>query len=174
MVNRSGQIFSLDLMFAITIFLVVLVAIVIAVFTISDSYNPYSLYGDEIDTVYLSNNVNQALNMLTQSSGNPSNWFSTQCGNIQSIGLLNSSGYVSYQKLYNLTTLPTGCLSNLIKGGNAFNLTVTYLNHTPLFIDGKEITVGFIPIAGTNIVSNSRYMVTSSGLILRLNLEEWS
>ena len=169
MVNKSGQIFSLDLMFALFIFLIIFSAIIIAIFVTSDSYNQYSLYGNELDNMYLVNNVNQGLDILTQSTGYPSNWSYLPCSEIESIGLLNFSGDVSYQKIYNLTTLPVNCLSGLLKGGNSFNLTVTYINYTPLIINGKVITN-----VGSNIVSNSRYVDTASGLILRITLEEWT
>ncbi len=172
--DKAGQIFSLDLLLAMSIFIVILGVIIIAAYTMSGAYTPYSLPNSEANEIYLTNNVNEAINLLAQSYGNPTDWQMVSCSKILSLGLLNSStGLLSMQKLYNLTTLPVGCLSNLIRGGDYFNITAYYLNYTPLEINGRYISVGFPPPKSSSVVSVSRFLVENGGQIVRLTLSEW-
>ena len=178
-INRKGQILTFDLMIAIFIFLLIFSAVVIFIYSVADTSNPASVYSAESISNYLNNAATQAADTLVGSPGYPQNWYSSSCPSIQTLGVMKNYYEASPQKLYNLTTLPTNCISQLLRAGDTFNITATYLNYTTVKItEGaakRNITAGFkIPANATYSVSISRYVTLSPGnVIVRMVFTEW-
>jgi hypothetical protein len=173
--NRRGQIFTIDLLIALFIFTLIFTSVVIFLYSVGDTSNPLSSYYSEVSSTYLSNIATQAANTLTGSPGYPSSWPSLSCPQISTLGVMYNSNEVSGQKLYNLTTLPVGCVSQLLRAGNSFNITAYYLNGSILRINGRLITAGFATPHNANYIDVvQRYEVLYPGtVIIRISLKEW-
>ena len=174
--NRKGQVFTIDLLIALFIFLLLFTTVLLFLYSNADINNSYSSYYSQITSDYINNLAVQGANSLLSSEGSPSGWYSFNCSQIKQLGLMHNIQEASPVKLYSLTTLSVSCLSSLLKAGNSFNITFYYLNGSMLEIGGKGITAGF-PIAygSRYIASIERFVVLYPGNeIIRLSFTEWS
>jgi hypothetical protein len=151
--NKRAQILTIDLLISIFVFILVFTSVIVFLYSLSYSSNPYSSYYVQ----YVSNSLNSmasaGVNTLTGSPGVPVNWTSGPCSGIKTLGVMYNYYEASPQKLYNLTTVPSGCLSQLIRGGASFNISVSYVTN------GSTVKVGGVPIsAGFPVPSNPRYI----------------
>ncbi|EFD92517.1 MAG: Putative uncharacterized membrane protein [Candidatus Parvarchaeum acidophilus ARMAN-5_'5-way FS'] len=174
--NRKGQIFTMDLLISLFIFLLLFSTVLLFIYSNADIDNTYSSYYSQLESTYLNNLAVQGANSLIGSEGTPVNWYATSCSNIKQIGLMQNYLEASPIKLYNLTTLPVSCLSSLLKAGASFNITFYYLNGSIVNINGKPITAGFpIDSASNYIASIGRFVVLYPGNeIVRLSYTEWA
>ncbi len=173
--NRRGQIFTLDLLISLFIFLLLFTSVILFLYSVADVNNPYSSYYSQVTSSYLNNLANQNVNTLTESTGSPSNWIQYPCSQISSIGLLENPYSLSLPKLYNITQIPVACLSQFLRAGDSFNITAYYLNGSVVVLEGKKITAGFqIPQNQSYIASVSRYVVMyPGGNIVRVTFTGW-
>ncbi len=173
--DKKGQVFTIDLLMALFIFLLVLTSVIVFLYSVADVANPYSSYYSLEISDYLNGVVSSGADTLVGSPGIPVNWTSAQCTKIGTIGIMFNSYEASPQKLYNLTTLPTGCLSELLRASDSFNISTYYLNGTPLKVYGTPVTAGFQPPQSASyIVSVPRYVVMFPGnVIIKLIYKEW-
>ncbi len=173
--NNRGQIFTLDLLISLFIFLLLFTSVVLFLYSVADVNNPYSSYYSQVTSTYLNNVANQNADILSESIGSPANWPQYACGQISSIGLLQNTYELSPLKMYNLTTMSTKCLSQLLRAGGSFNVTTYYLNGSTVKIGNRPITAGFsIPQNQSYIASVSRYVVMYPGsTIIKITFTEW-
>ncbi|MCL4399556.1 hypothetical protein M1293_03585 [Candidatus Parvarchaeota archaeon] len=173
--NKKAQVFTIDLLVSIFLFLLLFTSVVTFLYSSADISNQASPFYTEISDIYLNNIASQAADSLVASKGYPANWTVEPCSSIYKLGLLQTSFEVSKQKLYNLTTMTDSCISSLLRSGSSFNISVTYLNGSEYKISGRWITAGYPPPSSLAYVSSiQRFMVLyPSGIILKLNYEEW-
>ncbi len=174
--DKKGQIFTIDLLIALFIFLLLFTTVLLFLYSNADINNSYSSYYSQITSNYINNLAVQGANSLLGSEGYPSNWYSFSCNQIKQLGVMYNNLEVSPIKLYNITTLPVSCLSSLLKGGDSFNITFYYLNGSILILNGKEVTAGFpIDYSSSYVASIQRFTVLYPGNeIIRLSYTEWS
>jgi hypothetical protein len=174
--NRKGQIFTIDLLIALFIFLLLFTTVLLFLYSNADINNSYSSYYSQITSDYINNLAVQGANSLLGSQGYPTNWPSLSCSQIKQLGLMHNSLEVSSNKLYALTTLPVSCISSMLKAGDSFNITFYYLNGSMLKVNGNPITAGFsIDYSSSYVASIQRFVVLSPGNeIIRLSYTEWS
>ena len=173
--DKKGQVFTIDLLIAIFIFTLIFTSVVIFLFSIGAISSQYSSYYAQTISVSLNSIASSAINTLVGSQGTPINWSSAPCSSIKTVGIMYNYYEASPQKLYNLTTLPVACLSQLLRAGDSFNITTSYLNGTPLKVNGAVITAGFsIPQNPAYITSVQRFVVLYPGKdIIRMSFSEW-
>lgn len=173
--NRKAQVLTIDLLISLFIFILILTSVIIFIFSIASVSNPYSSYYVQ----YVSNTLNgiatAGANTLAGSPGLPVDWVSQPCSSIETLGVMYNYYEASPQKLYNLTTLPSGCLSQLLRGGSSFNVSVSYLNGSRLLVNDIPISAGFpVPINATYLVSVQRFAVLYPGnSIIAITYKEW-
>ncbi|MGC8516516.1 MAG: hypothetical protein ACP5MT_01300 [Candidatus Acidifodinimicrobium sp.] len=173
--DKKGQVFSLDLMFALIIFLLIFASLLVFVYTVSDTYNSYSYLSITLSLEKLNSIGNIELNGLSNSFGSPVNWVGLPCSKITSFGLLGTYYTLSLNKTYALVTSYSSCFYNLSEVGTNFNLTLSYLNGTPLYINNSEITLGSkIPVNSKYVISLERFLDLSKGTIIEVNYKLWS
>ncbi|MCW1294094.1 MAG: hypothetical protein OH316_00365 [Candidatus Parvarchaeota archaeon] len=173
--NRKGQVFSLDLMFAVLIFLLIFMSLLIFIYTVSDVYNPYSYLSITLSLEKLNLIGNIGIDSLSNSFGTPPNWVGLPCSSIKSFGLLKTYYTLSLNKAYSLVSSYPSCFYNMSKVGADFNLSISHLNGTPLYINGSDITIGSKPPANSSyIVSLVRFLALSSGAIVEVNYKIWT
>ncbi len=174
-ITKKGQVFTMDLLIALFIFTLVFTSAVVFLYTVGDTSNPFSSYYSEAASTYLGNIAVQAADTLVGSPGYPVNWPEVSCSQIGTLGLMENSNEISGQKLYNLSLMPVGCVSELLRAGNSFNITAYYLNGSVVRINGRAITAGFSVPFNTNYIDVvQRYEVLYPGsAIIRLSLKEW-
>ena len=174
--DKKGQIFTIDLLISLFIFLLLFTAVLLFLYSNADIDNSYSSYYSQITSNYINNLAVQGANSLLGSEGYPSNWYALSCNQIKQIGVMQNNLEASPTKLYNLTTLSTACLSSLLRAGDLFNITFYYLNGSILKLKGKGITAGFpIDYSYSYVASIQRFTVLYPGNeIIRLSYTEWS
>ena len=174
--NKKGQIFTIDLLIALFIFLLLFTTVLLFLYSTADINNTYSTYYSQIASNYINNLAVQGANSLIGSVGYPQDWPSVPCSSIKQMGVMHNTLEASPSKLYNITVLPVSCLSALLKGGNSFNVTFYYLNSSMLKINSVPITVGFpIDFSASYIASIDRFVVLYPGNeIIRLSYTEWT
>ncbi len=176
--NKNGQVFTMDMLIALFIFMLIFTSVIVFIYEVASVSNPYSAYYVQFISSTLDSEASSAINVLTGSQGSPSYWPSLSCPAIKTLGVMVNPYEASAQKLYNLTTLSKnspGCLSELLRGGNSFNISAFYLNGTRVVINSVHITAGFpIPLNAIYIASIQRYVVLSpSNSIIRISYAEW-
>ncbi|MCL5009480.1 MAG: hypothetical protein M1433_00645 [Candidatus Parvarchaeota archaeon] len=176
--DHKGQVFTIDLLIALFIFILVFTSIIVFLYEVASVSNPYSSYYVQFVSDTLNNIASSGINTLTGSQGYPTNWNSMPCSSIKTLGIMLNSYEVSVQKLYNLTTLSSSsldCLSQLLRAGNSFNISVFYLNGSTVKVNSVPITAGFpIPADTVYTASIQRYEVLSPGsTIIRISYSEW-
>ncbi len=173
--DRKGQVFSLDLTFALIIFLLIFASLLVFVYTVSDTYNSYSYLSITLSLEKLNAMGNIELNGLSNSFGSPANWVGLPCSNIASFGLLRTYYTLSLNKAYSLVNSYSSCFYNLSQFGTNFNLTLSYLNGTPLYINNSEITLGSkVPANSRYVISLERFLDLPKGTIIEVNYKVWS
>jgi hypothetical protein len=174
--NRKGQIFTIDLLIALFVFLLLFTTVLLFLYSNADISNSYSSYYSQITSDYINNLAVQGANSIIGSQGYPSDWSSLACSQIKQLGVMHDNIMASPTKLYGLTALPLSCISSLLKAGNSFNITFYYLNNSILKINGKGITAGFpIDPSANYVASIARFVVVYPGNeIVRLSYTEWS
>ena len=173
--DKKGQVFSLDLIFAIIIFLLIFVSLLVFVYTVSDTYNPYSYLSITLSLEKLNSIGNIEINSLSNSFGTPSNWIGLSCSSITAFGLLKTYYTLSLDKAYSLVTSYPSCFYNSSQVGDSFNLTVSYLNGTPLYVNGSEITLGSkVPVNSRYVISLNRFLDLPKGTMFEVNYKVWS
>ncbi len=174
--NRKGQIFTIDLLISLFIFLLLFTTVLLFLYSNADIDNSYSSYYSQLESNYINNIAVQGANSLVESEGYPVDWNTLTCSQIKQVGLMQTYLEASPSKLYNLTTLPVSCLSALLKAGANFNIAFYYLNNSMLRINGVPITAGFpIDLSADYISSIERFVVLYPGNeIIRLSYREWS
>lgn len=173
--NKSGQVFTIDLLVSLFIFILVLTSIIVFIYSVASVSNPYSSYYAQSISNALNTQAAAAANTLIGSQGQPTTWSSTKCSSIATLGVMYNSYSALPQKLYNLTTMPSGCVSQLLRAGTNFNISVFYLNGSRLKIRSASITAGYpIPSNPTYLTSIQRFVVLYPGsLIVRISYSEW-
>ena len=174
--DKKGQIFTIDLLVALFIFLLLFTTVLLFLYSNADIANTYSSYYSQIASNYINNLADQGANSLLGSEGYPSNWYTLGCSQIRQIGVMQNEIEASYTKIYNLTTIPVSCLSSLLKAGKSFNISFYYLNSSVVKVNGVAVTAGFpIDTAASYIASVERFVVLYPGnQIIRLSYTEWS
>ncbi len=177
--GKRGQIFTFDLMVAIFVFLLIFTSMILFIYSVVDSSNPYSAYSIITLSNYVNNLATQGINTIVGSQGYPQNWTSAACASISRLGIMYNYYEASPQKLYNLTTLPLGCMSQLLRSGSSFNITASYLNYSTIKIteglSTRAISVGFQPPKNPSyLVSLQRYVILYPGnSIIRITYKVW-
>ena len=187
--NKKGQILTIDLLISLFIFILIFTSVIIFLYSIASVSNPYSSYYVQSISDSLNSVSSSAANALVSSPGIPINWTSASCGSIKTLGIMYNSYLASPEKLYNLTTLSAnspGCLSQLIRAGTDFNISVYYLNYTKVKINSsgvvggtgaseKFITAGYpIPSNPAYLSAIQRFVVLYPGnTIVRISYSEW-
>ncbi len=174
--NRKGQIFTIDLLIALFIFILLFSTVILFLYSTADISNHYSSYYSQVASDYINNIAVQGANSIVGSEGYPSNWYDLTCSQIKQIGIMQNPLEASPIKLYNLTTLPVACLSALLKGGNSFNVTFYYINGSVLKVNGVPVTAGFpIDSSASYVASIERFVVLYPGNeIIRLSYTVWA
>ncbi len=174
--DKKGQIFTIDLLISLFIFLLLFTTVLLFLYSNADIDNSYSSYYSQITSNYINNIAVQGASALLGSEGYPSNWYDFSCSQIKQIGVMQNNLEVSPIKLYNLTALSSSCISSLLKAGDSFNITFYYLNGSILKLNGKGITTGFsIDYSSSYVASIQRFAVLYPGNeIIRLSYTEWS
>ncbi len=187
--NKKGQILTIDLLISLFIFILIFISVIIFLYSIASVSNPYSSYYVQFISNSLNTVASSGANTLIGSEGLPINWTSASCGQIKTLGILYDSSLVSPQKLYNLTTLSSkspGCLSQLLRAGMDFNISVYYLNNSRVRINASGVVGGAGPsltsiTAGYPIPSNPAYLASiqrfgvlyPGNVIIRISYSEW-
>ena len=158
--DKTGQVLTIDLLMSLFIFILILTSVIIFIDSVASVSNPYSSYYVQAVLDSLNTQASAAADTLIGSAGLPSNWTSTGCSRIITLGVMYNSFSALPQKLYNLTTMPVGCISQLIRGGANFNISVYYLNNSRLRVNSVPITAGYpIPSNPTYLTSIQRFVV---------------
>ena len=184
--NRRAQVLTVDLLMSLFLFILLFTSVVSFLYTIVNVGTSSSSYYSQVISSFLNNAASAGVDTLVGSQGSPLNWEYVTCSSIGTLGVMHNYYEASPQKLYNLTTLPVSCLSQLLRAQNTFNVSVSYINGTPLRINGVPITVGFQPPKNAGFISSiQRYVVlypnnVSSSLvsnptapIIVVNFKEW-
>ncbi|MCW1299586.1 MAG: hypothetical protein QXD02_04680 [Candidatus Parvarchaeum sp.] len=74
--DKKGQIFTIDLLIALFIFLLLFTTVLLFLYSNADINNSYSSYYSQITSNYINNLAVQGANSLLGSEGYPSNWYS--------------------------------------------------------------------------------------------------
>jgi succinate dehydrogenase/fumarate reductase cytochrome b subunit len=174
--DKKGQIFTIDLLISLFIFLLLFTTVLLFLYSNVDINNSYSSYYSQITSNYINNVAVQGANSLLGSEGYPPDWYNFSCNQIKLLGVMHNNLEVSPLKLYGLTALSTSCISSLLKAGNSFNITFYYLNGSILTLNGKAITIGFpVDYSSSYVASIQRFTVLYPGnQIIRLSYTEWS
>jgi hypothetical protein len=175
--GKKGQIFTIDLLISLSIFVLLFVSVVLFLYSVGDSANPYSTYSVQYDSNYVNNIATQAVDSLVGSTGYPSNWqtLTASCNSIYQIGLMYNAYELDPNKLSALTQLSDSCIASFLKSGGTFNVSVTFLNNTIFRISGTPITAGKpVAVNASYVSSIQRYVVLYPGSqILRVSFSEW-
>lgn len=174
--NKRAQVLTIDLLVSLFIFILIFGSVVIFIFSTAYVSNPYSSYYAQFSLNSLNGIATAGANSLVGSQGLPVNWSSASCSSIKTLGVMYNSYEAAPQKLYNLTTVPVGCLSQLLRGSNTFNITVSYVvNNSIIKVNGAPISAGFpIPSEPTYLASIQRFVVLYPGTnIIRVTFAEW-
>ena len=186
LMNRRAQVLTVDLLMSMFIFILLFTSVVSFLYTIVNVGASSSSYYSQVISSFLNNAATAGADTLVGSRGSPADWTSVPCSSIGTLGIMYNYYEASPQKLYNLTTLPVSCLSQLLRAQNTFNVSVSYINGTPLKVNGVPITVGFQPPADAKFVSSiQRYVVlypnsispsvisSPTAPIIVVNFKEW-
>ncbi len=185
--NKKGQILTMDLLISLFIFILIFTSVIIFLYSIADVSNPYSSYYEQFISNSLNTVASSGVNTLIGSEGLPINWTSGSCGAIRTLGIMYDSYLVSPQKLYNLTTISfkePGCLSQLLRAGTDFNISIYYLNGTRVKINSSGVVGGANEVAisaGYPIPSNPAYLSSiqrfavlyPGNTIIRISYSRW-
>ncbi|MEM0143222.1 MAG: hypothetical protein QXL94_04645 [Candidatus Parvarchaeum sp.] len=174
--DKKGQIFTIDLLISLFIFLLLFTTVLLFLYSNADINNSYSSYYSQITSNYVNNLAVQGADSLLGSGGYPPNWYGSSCSQIKQLGVMYNNIEASPNALYGLVTLPVSCVSALLKAGDSFNITFYYLNGSVLKLNGKSITAGFpIDYSSSYVASIEKFTVLYPGNeIVRLSYTEWS
>ena len=159
--NRKSQIFSLDLLFSITIFIFILLA----------SFWTWNYTQERIQEVHTMKNMQLAtqntISELVRRSGNPIDWqFYNNMSNVSSFGLADQTiNYANQEKI-----------NKMILYGNSFyqeSRQKLHIGKYNYFLTIGENSTGIVPNESANIISMEDVMLLKNGTIVKLKLRLW-
>lgn len=147
--NNKGQIIITELLLYIIVLTIILSLIIFTMVTLNDNQVT------KINNKELNKLLEDNINLLIKTSGNPNNWEKIENNNIKTIGLKSNNNHlISYEKLVKLKNNPQ-LLDNYFPSGVSYELTI-YPKNNP---SDKTLIAG-------NSFSNKKQVLSKSEVIL--------
>ncbi|MDD5182350.1 MAG: hypothetical protein PHC66_04240 [Candidatus Nanoarchaeia archaeon] len=164
----KAQIISLDVMFAALIVLTIIGGLGVLLY----QYTIYEKQQAELGDLELRSQP--ALNVLMSTKGNPDDWETKGCAQINSLGFMSAPGIISGQKLKAFASLDYNCSQALlgIRGYN-FYFDARDADGNLLNIDGVSIITGYEPPAGSEAIFSERKAWVDSSYLAMITLGIW-
>lgn len=165
---KQAQIFSLDLMIAVLIVLVITGSLSVLLYQ-------YQIYDEQQTQLSeLEMRSEPALNVLMLTQGNPEDWSTSSCSDIKTLGLMSEPGIISDQKLKNMTTLDYDCTRNRLGiPGYNFYFEARTSSGSIYTVGGTQITTGIEPAEGSEAIFSNRKALTDSDNDIVISLGVW-